>query len=68
MKEKEIAMPPVPLRGNCEKGKVSTHREVPSLVGRSVRMGGVYFVASEESTVTGLWKAKQRETSQRIQC
>ena len=28
------------MRENCEKGKVSTHWEVPSLAGRTARMEG----------------------------
>ena len=48
-REKEIRMGPVPLEGSCERGKVSTYWEVPSLVGRSARQRGS-FRASEEST------------------
>ena len=59
-KSERNGMWPAPLGGSCERGKVSTHRKVPSLAGRSARTEGEF--QSPEKTATGLRRTKQRET------
>ena len=58
-------MRPVPLGRNCEGGNVSSHWEVPSLVGKGEC---VNFGALEENTVTAVLRTKLRETCTEIQC
>ena len=60
-RDKRIGTGPAPLGGSCEGGKVSTHQEAPSLV--EMRGGwGESFGATEESTATGVERAKQRDS------
>lgn len=56
-----------PLGGNYERGKVSTHWEVPHCQGNHLGRRGS-LGASEENTATSLQKAKQRETCTDSQC
>ena len=60
-KDKRIGTGLAPLGGSCEGGKVSTHKEAPSLV--ETRGGwGVSFGATEESASTGVLQRRDSRT------
>ena len=60
-RDKRVGMGPAPLGGSCEGGKVSTHREAPSLAETAGEQGGS-FGATEESAATGVHRAKRRDS------
>ena len=60
-RDKRIGMGPAPLEGSCEGGKVSIHWEAPSLVETGVDGEGI-FETTEESTATGVQRAKWRDS------
>ena len=60
-KEKGIKMGSVSLVGNCERGKVPSHRESLSWAGRSAKIER--FRGSEESITASLWRREQGESS-----
>ena len=65
-KTQKNRMGPAPLGGSCEEGKVSTQQESPSLV--EMGMAGGSFRAKEESTKTGVQRAKRRGSHTEDQC
>ena len=66
-RDKRIGTGPAPLGGTCEGGKVSTYQEAPSLAETGVWRGGS-FGATEESTATGMQRAKRRDSRTEDQC
>ena len=59
--DKRIGTGPAHQGGSCERGKVSTHQEVPSLEETGWVEGGS-FRAMEESTATGVQREKWRDS------
>ena len=65
---KRIGTGPAPLGGRREEGKVSTHYKSPSLAEMGGWVGRGSFGATEESTATGVQRAKQRDSRTEDQC
>ena len=63
-------MGPTPRGGSCEGGKLSKHYEAPSLAETGVRLrrGGGSVGATEESAVTGVQRAKRRDSRREDWC
>ena len=60
-------MAPAPVGGSCEGGKISTHWEGPSQE-ETAGGGGGSFGAMEESTATGVQRAKLTDARTEDRC